>query len=279
MYVFCSIFFLLQDNDNDEQFLKVIERNLLNKVAVRGIAGVRKVYIRKAAKTYFDASTGQLVQSKEDENESDERKMEFCLDTDGVSLLEVMNRPEVDFRRTTSNHIVDIFHVLGIEACRQSLLQELRNVISFDGAYVNYRHLAMMVDTMTYRGHLMAISRHGINRIGTGPLMRCSFEETVEILVEAAAHGLTDNLNGVSENVMLGNLAPLGTGAFQLRLDEQLLLEKAKDMDSHSFHYTEYQPYQNGAGSQTPLYNNNASPIIHGGNNSVFSYEYFGIIF
>jgi len=52
-------------------------------------------------------------------------------------------------------------------------------VISFDGSYVNYRHLALLCDIMTCRGHLMAITRHGINRQDVGALMRCSFEETV----------------------------------------------------------------------------------------------------
>ena len=61
--------------------------------------------------------------------------------------------------------------------------RELYHVISFDGSYVNYRHLALLCDTMTSRGHLMAITRHGINRQDTGPLMKCSFEETVSLLV------------------------------------------------------------------------------------------------
>lgn len=69
--------------------------------------------------------------------------------------------------------------MLGVEACRAALLNEVRAVISFDGSYVNYRHLAMLCDIMTFRGHLMSITRHGINRQETGPLMRCSFEETV----------------------------------------------------------------------------------------------------
>lgn len=62
---------------------------------------------------------------------------------------------------------------------RKALERELYHVISFDGSYVNYRHLALLCDTMTCRGHLMAITRHGINRQDTGPLMKCSFEETV----------------------------------------------------------------------------------------------------
>ena len=90
--------------------------------------------------------------------------------------------PAVDHKRTISNHLVEIIEVLGIEAVRNALLKELRSVIEFDGSYVNYRHLAILCDVMTSRGHLMAITRHGINRNGNGPLAQCSFEETVDIL-------------------------------------------------------------------------------------------------
>ena len=62
---------------------------------------------------------------------------------------------------------------------RKSVETEMNHVISFDGSYVNYRHLALLCDVMTARGHLMAITRHGINRQDVGALMRCSFEETV----------------------------------------------------------------------------------------------------
>ena len=62
---------------------------------------------------------------------------------------------------------------------RKSVEKEMNHVISFDGSYVNYRHLALLCDIMTSKGHLMAITRHGINRQEVGALMRCSFEETV----------------------------------------------------------------------------------------------------
>ncbi|KAF7293439.1 DNA-directed RNA polymerase subunit [Mycena indigotica] len=65
----------------------------------------------------------------------------------------------------------------------------------------------------------MAITRHGINRADTGALMRCSFEETVEILMEAAAVGEKDDCHGIAENVMFGQMAPMGTGAFEVALD------------------------------------------------------------
>ena len=90
--------------------------------------------------------------------------------------------PGIDYTRTTSNHIIDTIDVLGIEAARNALLKELRGVIEFDGSYVNYRHLAILCDSMTRGGHFMAITRHGINRTENGPLQQCSFEETVDIL-------------------------------------------------------------------------------------------------
>nr|GEX30335.1 RNA polymerase II large subunit [Tanacetum cinerariifolium] len=121
-----------------------------------------------------------------------------------------------------------------VDSIVRALLDELRAVISFDGSYVNYRHLAILCDTMAHRGHLMAITRHGINRNDTGPMMRCSFEETVDILVDAAVYAETDYLGGVTENIMLGQLAPLGTGECDLLLNEKML-EQALDVQLPSY--------------------------------------------
>lgn len=66
--------------------------------------------------------------------------------------------------------------------------------MSFDGSYVNYRHMAILVDIMTARGILMSITRHGINRGDNGVLMKASFEESLEILDEAAAMAESDDI-------------------------------------------------------------------------------------
>ncbi|CAM9769471.1 unnamed protein product, partial [Sphacelaria rigidula] len=99
----------------------------------------------------------------------------------------------------------------------------IRAVVERDGSYVNYRHLSTLVDVMTFRGHLMAITRHGINRVDNGPMLRSSFEETVEILMEAAVFAEADNLKGVTDNIMLGQFANLGSGTMDLLLDENKL--------------------------------------------------------
>ena len=87
--------------------------------------------------------------------------------------------------------------MLGVEAVRKAVEKEMNHVISFDGSYVNYRHLALLCDVMTAKGHLMAITRHGVNRQELGPMMRCSFEETVSFHVPNS----TCNVHNSTRNV------------------------------------------------------------------------------
>lgn len=100
-----------------------------------------------------------------------------------------------------------MLQVLGIEAVRKSVEKEMNAVLQFYGLYVNYRHLALLCDVMTAKGHLMAITRHGINRQDTGALMRCSFEETVDVLMDAASHAEVDPMRGNYEPIIFNTLS------------------------------------------------------------------------
>ena len=79
---------------------------------------------------------------------------------DGTGLLAVMGTVGVDHTKTVTNHVMEIYSVLGIEAARRAIMKEVRMVISFDGSYVNHRHLSMLCDVMTYKGFLMPITRN-----------------------------------------------------------------------------------------------------------------------
>ena len=102
-------------------------------------------------------------------------------------------------------------------------MYELGFVLGSYSIYVNYRHLSTLCDIMTTRGILTPITRHGINRVDSGALRKCSFEETVEILLEASFHAEVDPLCGVTENIIMGQLAPYGTGCFDLIMDTSML--------------------------------------------------------
>ncbi|CAD5117546.1 DgyrCDS6308 [Dimorphilus gyrociliatus] len=202
------------DKMTDDMFLRCIEANMLTDMTLQGIEQISKVYMHQPSTD----DKKKIIITPEGEFKA---IAEWILETDGTALMKVLSEKDVDPRKTTSNDIVEIFSALGIEAVRKAIEKELHDVISFDGSYVNYRHLSLLCDIMTAKGHLMAITRHGINRQETGALARCSFEETVDILMEAAAHAEVDPMKGVSENIMLGQLGKLGTGAFDLLLDPE----------------------------------------------------------
>jgi len=168
-----------EEKDNDcshADFLKEMESVILD-ITLCGIKGIDEFFLHKPYNITVD------------ENGSITRQPEWELCILGSHLRATLNVPDADPKRTISNNIVEIVNTLGIEAARTSLLYELRNVYSFDGSYINYRHLSVLADVMTYRGHLLSISR-GINR--DGPLKRCSFEETVDMIVEAATFAEDD---------------------------------------------------------------------------------------
>ncbi|EGS19223.1 uncharacterized protein CTHT_0058480 [Thermochaetoides thermophila DSM 1495] len=201
----------------DDVMLKRLEKHLLDNLTLRGVPGIERAFLNKGTKLAVLPDGSQIA------NKDHPACQEWYLDTQGTALREVLQIEGVDTRRTSTNDLYQIVDVFGIEAARAALLQELTQVLAFDGSYVNHRHLALLVDVMTYRGSIAAVTRHGINRADTGALMRCSFEETVEILLEAAAVGELDDCRGISENVMLGQMAPMGTGHFDVLLDPKML--------------------------------------------------------
>jgi DNA-directed RNA polymerase II subunit RPB1 len=211
------------EDERDERWMRKLEKHLLDDVTLRGVRGIERAFIREL-KVVAENDDRSLILSK-----NDPRCNEWVLDTTGTALADVLAIEGVDSSKTYCNSFIEILGVLGIEAARAGLLKELGMVLSFDGSYVNHRHMALLVDIMTQRGLLMAITRHGINRNDTGALMRCSFEETVEILLEAAGFGELDDCRGVSENIMLGQLAPMGTGEFDVVMDNSMLLTMVED--------------------------------------------------
>ena len=212
--------FVCNDEDDEEkkqrlkslEHLKVFESRLLYEVSLCGIESIKKVYFRNVKQVKYDDITGELIPSSEIPEES-------VLETDGTNLAKIFEVEEIDFRRTISNDINEIYKVLGIEAVRKSLVQELRNVLKPYGIYVNYRHISILCDLMTQKGNLTSITRHGLNRAEYGPIRKASFEETVEILLEAGIFSERDELKGISENILLGKLTNVGTGNFDLLID------------------------------------------------------------
>lgn len=175
---------------------------LMNTIVLCGHPDIQAAQVREMEQ---GVSTSPFLSNKDG-------RERYVVDTTGVSLADLSIAPLVDFYSTTSNDIHEVHRVLGIEAASSSIYNEFWSTITFDGTYVDPRHIMMVVDTMTHGGYIMPLSRHGINRMDTGPLLRCSFEETPDILCDAACFGEHDNGLGVSQNIMTGKLPSIGSG-------------------------------------------------------------------
>ncbi len=145
------------------------------------------------------------------------------LDTYGIAVSggrmgDIYRVQGIDPLRTFSKDPAVVLEWLGVEAARRVLRWQMEQVLMADGSYINYRHLDLLTRCMTYRGLLCPVSRHGMARSDQQfpPLMRASFEETVTVFRNAAVYGETDACSGVSQSIMLGTVAPVGTGRVEL---------------------------------------------------------------
>lgn len=159
-----------------------------------------------------------------------EKHPEWVIDTEGSNLIDIVKHKAVDPIRTISNDIHEVYNVLGIEACRHVLINEINEIFEQSSSYVNSRHLALLADVMTNKGSLMSIDRHGINKSDRGPLAKCSFEETPDVIAKAAIFGELDIVTGVSSNIMLGQEVPIGTGSIDILFDEEKFKEYLKEL-------------------------------------------------
>jgi len=179
------------------QLLQLVEQ--LRDIVFKGIEDVSRVVIRK--ERHEDGEDG------------------FVLYTEGSAFGKALEIEGVDATRSTTNNIHEVYDTLGVEAARESIIEETMNTLVEQGLDdVNVRHLMLVADIMTAKGTIESIGRHGISGNKESVLARAAFEVTVNHLLDAAVHGEIDDLNGVTENVIVGKPIKLGTGDVDLRM-------------------------------------------------------------
>jgi len=141
---------------------------------------------------------------------------EYVVYTEGSNLADILILPEVDKTRTVTNDIREIEEVLGIEAARNSIINEAVKTLEEQGLDVDIRHIMLVADMMTNDGEVRQIGRHGVSGGKASVLARASFEVTTKHLLDACIRGESDRLDGIIENVIAGQPIPLGTGSVEL---------------------------------------------------------------
>ena len=208
---------ILNSNYTDETdniyYIKSFQEKLLNQIVLRGIHKIQKVNLREI-NNYINY-----------EGDNYKKNKIYVLDTVGSNLSEILTLDFIDYKRTYSNNISEMMEVLGIEAARKCLFNEIREVMEFGGTYINHHHIGLLCDRMTTNSKMVSVFRHGINNDDIGPIAKASFEETPEMFLEAARHAELDQMRGVSANVMCGQLGFFGTSSFQVLADINSMLQ------------------------------------------------------
>ena len=163
-------------------------------------------------------------------------KKHFIIVTEGINLAEIAQINGINLAETRCNDIVTLYETYGVEAARGAYIKEFTKAIESSGGFSNYQHVEILADAITHMGGLIAVNRHGANKLDTDPFSRASFEKTVEQLLAAAAFGESDHIRSVSARIMVGSLINGGTGCFDLMLDhikvKQTLATSAKIDDT-----------------------------------------------
>jgi DNA-directed RNA polymerase subunit A" len=190
----------------DEPGYKTLQQvnETLKGLKIKGIDGIKRVIIRK------EPNEGYVIYSE------------------GSNFKEVLDIEGVDPYRTSTNDIHAVARELGIEAARNMIIQEAHNTLLEQGLNVDLRHIMMVADVMTSDGTVKAIGRHGVSGEKSSVLSRAAFEITVNHLLSASQRGESDKLNGVAENIIVGQPVNLGTGAVELAMGHTIQKKKGK---------------------------------------------------
>ncbi len=169
-------------------------RRLTQKVRdgiVRGVSGIYKAVVIKGNEEYF-------------------------IRAGGFNIVGASQHPAVDQKRIYTNNIKEIERVYGIEAARNAIVREIKDVMDMQKLFVDIRHIMLIADAVTYGGVVKSIGRHGLSGEKVGVLGRAAFEETIKHLINASAFAEEEKLIGVTENIIVGQTVPVGTGKIKL---------------------------------------------------------------
>ncbi|KAI5116058.1 hypothetical protein M0805_002844 [Coniferiporia weirii] len=177
--------------DGPDKFYRLRElRRVLPSVAVKGIHSVQRAIIN--------------IKDKDDHRG---KKGDKEMLVEGYGLQRVMVTDGIVGEQATTNHIIETAAVLGIEAARSNIVNEIQFIMKEHGMSIDPRHVMLLGDVMTYKGEILGITRFGVAKMKDSVLMLASFEKTTDHLFDASAYGKTDSILGVSESIIMGNPA------------------------------------------------------------------------
>ncbi len=183
-----------EEGGTEENYIKKIVIPALSRLVVSGIKGIEAVYVK-------ETPAGWIYEGN------------------GGKLIDLLCHSQSDATRTFNDQMWDILECLGVEAAREFLIEEIIKIMSFDGAYVNPKHIMLTVDMMTIDGTIYAVNRYDMFKADPKPFNKAGFEETVENLIRSGIRGEVDEMNSVNAAVYCGKVPPIGGSKCDILID------------------------------------------------------------
>jgi DNA-directed RNA polymerase subunit A' len=188
---------LIDEHASILTYMQEIVYPMLKKTKLHGIPGVKAVYFVKDGENWM-------------------------IESSGTNFVKMLSIAEVDKKRLITNNPWDIYETLGIEATRQYLIEQFTEVLKD----INPCHIQLLTDRMIYKGTISSISRYTMRNSESGPIGKCSFEESFDNIIKSGLYGEFEPVSGVSSNIMCGNIAKIGSGMMSLKIDIDKFMER-----------------------------------------------------
>jgi DNA-directed RNA polymerase beta' subunit len=199
-----KLYYITEENKEICFIIDIVLKEIKN-IKISGIVGIDKIFPTKT------------------------KDGEWYIEAEGSNLSVLLSKEHIDNTRTKSDSVWEIYRILGIEAARIFIINEINNVIEHTGGYIDKRHVMLLADFICDKGIPRPVSRDGINR-DVGPLSKSSFEEELKNFMEAGVMTESDDVNSVSSNIIVGKVGRIGTGLNDMIFDDNFLIRKNKEI-------------------------------------------------
>ena len=211
-----------EDNDFYVNDISNIMKKGLEPIIIKGLKNIRNGEVEDITINRYDEILDCVVPQKR-----------FKIVTSGTNLEELLCNPAIDTCLTNSNNIIDTYNVFGIEAARIVFIKELHSVLK-EVAPLDIRHISVLVDRLVQNGTISKANSAGMDDFENGVLAKSSFEKVLYHLHNASLTGSEDTISGISSNIMVGHVAPCGTGSVNVSIDEKAKLKMLHSKSSSS---------------------------------------------
>ena len=146
-----------------------------------------------------------------------------CIMTKGTELAKVRVHNEVDEFNTISDNVLEINDVLGLEVARNYLEKEIYDLFEQNDQIIAPRNISIMVDWMTANIRPISVNPKNILKSDTSVSRGMCFEYPQISIVKGSVLSTEEPLSNVSARLLFGSKQKLGTGAFDIIEDPEVV--------------------------------------------------------